>query len=463
MANLSCQGTERHSEPITADEYDSLPDAMRAAKRWLLWRSEPSPKKPRKVPYYVNGRRRAGKVDSTNDWANLADFPIALAALQTGNYTGLGFALGPDGTGNCWQGIDLDGMSERPELSLVAKDLPGYTETSPSGDGMHAIGYGNAFALLGSNSSGLEAYSHGRYFTVTADKSGIHPPVCLADFVDQRLKPMHAGGSCNSESAAQVAAGESVPPETVSELRSALFHIRADDRDLWQRMGHALKTLGVTGRGLWLNWSATSEKFDSADAARMWDSLKPIRTDYRAVFAEAQKRGWVNPLSQVAQGRLSLPDDSGIQLQGGSAEQAVREPLPLPQLPGVPEFPLEVLPDRLDAWIRDAADRARFRPDFAAAVSMVALGSVIGRKIGICLKRYDDWTEYANVWGAMIGPPSALRSPAMRAAMRPLKALQVVADERHTEARAEFAKAAEAFKIRKDAKKKAAAKNWPRM
>lgn len=51
-----------------------------------------------------------------------------------------------------------------------------------------------------------------------------------------------------------------LPPETVQHLRSALLSMRADDRDLWIKCGMALKSLGDVGRGLWLQWSLTSEK-----------------------------------------------------------------------------------------------------------------------------------------------------------------------------------------------------------
>jgi hypothetical protein len=74
----------------------------------------------------------------------------------------------------------------------------------------------------------------------------------------------------------------------------------ADDRDLWQRMGHALKPIGIDGRDLFMEWSATSAKFDPAADAKTWDSFKPTRTGYQAVFAEAQRQGWINPASNVA-------------------------------------------------------------------------------------------------------------------------------------------------------------------
>ena len=65
------------------------------------------------------------------------------------HHAGLGFALGADGTGNHWQGIDLDGVDSNPALQLLADELPGYTETSPSGNGYHAIGYGKPFSGSG--------------------------------------------------------------------------------------------------------------------------------------------------------------------------------------------------------------------------------------------------------------------------------------------------------------------------
>ena len=99
---------------------------------------------------------------------------------------------------------------------------------------------------------------------------------------------------------------ETVTPAQIAELRSALAHLRADDRTLWVRVGHALKTLGDQGRGLWVEWSQTSEKWTPTDA-RKWDTFRPTQTSYRAVFAEAQRQGWVKP---AANARPSGPQES---------------------------------------------------------------------------------------------------------------------------------------------------------
>ncbi|MCK7578403.1 MAG: hypothetical protein MZV65_23450 [Chromatiales bacterium] len=133
---------------------------MRRAPRWLVWKSIANgEKKPRKVPFYCNGTPRQGALDTPEDRARLATLDEALGALETGAYTGLESALGPDEVGDHWQGIDLDGTDTRPELAALVEQLPGYVERSPSGKGWHAIGIGRDFATLGSNASGIEAYA----------------------------------------------------------------------------------------------------------------------------------------------------------------------------------------------------------------------------------------------------------------------------------------------------------------
>lgn len=172
----------------------NIPEAMLQAKRWLVWRSvkKSGCEKPKKIPYYTSGKERGKRIalDSEKDIAQLATIEEAQAALKQGKYSGLGFALGPDGSAHCWQGIDLDGIIEN-GLQELAATLPGYVETSPSGLGVHGIGYGRSFKVLGSNGTGVEAYSGKRYFTFT----GLYlrgDLECLADHVEQTLAPIHS-------------------------------------------------------------------------------------------------------------------------------------------------------------------------------------------------------------------------------------------------------------------------------
>lgn len=255
---------------MNAEQIKNTPSQMSDAERWLLWKSVPNndpEKKPRKVPYYSNGRKRHGALDTPEDIANLTSLDVALRAFESGRYTGLGFALGYDG-GGYWQGIDFDELSKNTNLTHLISGLPGYVEKSPSGDGVHAIGYGKHFISMGSNSTGIEAYCEGRYFTVTGNVVVNNPSTCLSEHIEGNLRPIHSPPKPIKE--------RTYSDElNLNELRSALFSLPADDRDIWVRIGHALKTLGEPGRALFMEWSATSPKHDPDADARTWDSFAP--------------------------------------------------------------------------------------------------------------------------------------------------------------------------------------------
>ena len=59
--------------------------------------------------------------------------------------------------------------------------------------------------------------------------------------------------------------------------------------------------------------------------------------------------------------------------------------------------------------------------DFVAIPALVALGSVLGRKIGMRPKRKTDWIEVPNLWGGIVGRPGMMKSPAMGEALKPLQ------------------------------------------
>lgn len=308
-------GNESHEipQPSTLGYVFSTFESMVTSRRWLLWQSIPQPgKKPLKVPHYVSGRKR-GTTDTPEDWAQLTSYHEAKEALEAkdGGW-GLAFALGPDGTGLNWQGVDFDDVQQN-GLATLANEVVGYVELSPSRMGAHAIGYGRGFAALGPNASGIEAYAAGRFFTVTENLIRSGAVTDLALYVEQVLAPRHATGrTANANNGILVEVGQ-VDPKTVSELRSALLNMRSDDYQHWINMGLALRELGDVGRGLWLEWSATSEKFDPKEAAKKWTTFNPGRTGYQVVFAEAQRQGWVNPASGAAkiESTAALPFATG--------------------------------------------------------------------------------------------------------------------------------------------------------
>ena len=102
---------------------------------------------------------------------------------------------------------------------------------------------------------------------------------------------------------------------------------------------------------------------------------------------------------------------------------------PLPQtkaatLPGVEPFTGELLPEALRGYVVDIADRQQAPPDFAAVTAVCGLAAVLGNKVCIRPKQHDNWEIVPTQWGAIIGRPSAMKSPSLMSALRPLYALQ---------------------------------------
>ncbi len=125
----------------------------------------------------------------------------------------------------------------------------------------------------------------------------------------------------------------------------------------------------------------------------------------------------------------------------GAKHMEWAEPTPLPiVLPPVEEFDYSLLPETLEPWARDICERIGCPPDYVAVTIMTALGSVIGRKVGIRPQCQTDWTETPNQWALCVGRPGVLKSPAMEAALAPLKRLVAQALTRHTTAAADFEK-----------------------
>lgn len=101
------------------------------------------------------------------------------------------------------------------------------------------------------------------------------------------------------------------------------------------------------------------------------------------------------------------------------------EPIPLPDgLPAVAPFDAELLPEALRGWVTDIADRMQCPPDFTAVGAVVALSGLIGARAVIKPKARDDWAVVPNLWGAIVGRPGVMKSPALSEVLKPLHRLE---------------------------------------
>ncbi|PIT68070.1 YfjI family protein [Bartonella tribocorum] len=99
------------------------------------------------------------------------------------------------------------------------------------------------------------------------------------------------------------------------------------------------------------------------------------------------------------------------------------KPLEYTLLP-VESFHAAQMPLTLSRYVYDVADRQQAPLDFVAVSALCGLAALIGNGVRIAPKQHDDWKIVPNLWGALIGQPSTMKTPTMQAALTPITCLQ---------------------------------------
>jgi hypothetical protein len=150
-------------------------------------------------------------------------------------------------------------------------------------------------------------------------------------------------------------------------------------------------------------------------------------------------------------------------LEAEAKSEALRqwpEPKSLPHglLPVLP-FDTGFLPTAIGPWVLDIADRMQCPADFIGISAIVALGSVLGCKVGVRPKQHDDWTCVPNFWGMITGSPGTLKSPGTEETLKPVRRMEAKAAGAYADAMKRFKSEVEFQELLKaDAKRVAAAK-----
>ena len=158
---------------------------------------------------------------------------------------------------------------------------------------------------------------------------------------------------------------------------------------------------------------ATSDKHRPREDAKTWDSFKPSKTGYQAVFKAAQERGWVNPKSnaaQVATAPTTLAQRKPHNIFGRTRPQP---------------FELDEAP-RPIAELADAYSRAKGADRSGVIVAAVtAAAAMIDDRF--VLRALPDWLVSARMWSFICAPSGEGKSPILRAATDPIKLLHAEA------------------------------------
>jgi putative DNA primase/helicase len=251
-------------------------------------------------------------------------------------------------------------------------------------------------------------------------------------------------------------------PKTFDDLALAADALRslkpmAESYDTWVKVGMCLHELGDCGLVLWDEWSKTrSEKYEGEACQKKWST-----------FAEAHKLNGrdgltLGSLFEFAKNQAGWKYPNQVDPPSGRMNSAMapadwpEDPKPVRYvLPPVPALDPELIPAPLRPWLADIAARVGCALEFPVVGALTALGIVVGHKVVIRPKRHDDWAVTPNLWGAPVGPPGTLKTPAMKESIRPLRRLEAEAREAHAQALKDFKIALTVSQAQSDAAKAA--------
>ena len=136
-----------------------------------------------------------------------------------------------------------------------------------------------------------------------------------------------------------------------------------------------------------------------------------IRNELNKLDKQAQLRAGAAALNATRGLSNSLSKPIPIETRNFSREQ---KPLPLlenhfqtPQLNG------NLLPDSWCEWLSDVAERLQCPLDYPAVSALVGAASLIGNRVRIRPKKHDPWLTVPNLWGAIVGIPGVMKTPAV--------------------------------------------------
>jgi len=166
-------------EQIRYEQFDQDPTQLRDRFRfgmlkelqdlpqWVVWKREVDKEgKQKKAPYNPNHRNAYASVKIPKSWGTLEQ---ALTALESGEYSGIGFVITPP-----LVMIDLDHSYDRvtqtitsPLAAEIMEAVPTYYEASPN-DGVNGLVYVDEL-IKSLHTDAVELYGQDRFTTITTD------------------------------------------------------------------------------------------------------------------------------------------------------------------------------------------------------------------------------------------------------------------------------------------------------
>jgi P4 family phage/plasmid primase-like protien len=285
-------------------QLSNIPIELRKVARWVMWSfvqvGDGDSKRWAKMPLQTSGK----SASSTNP-ATWTDFISAEQAYNTDKFDGIGFVFNEDDN---LVGIDLDdcfngteGVFINAAMQQLASQVNGYMEISPSGTGVKIFTRSEPFASHADHSIGFEAYSKGRFFTVTGQHiSGTIPADAqdLTSIIPERT--MRATGD---------AFGDYVAPledYDITRVESEILsHIDPEcGYHEWLKVGAILHHQfhgDVEACEAWDRWSSTGSSYTSTgdySCENKWRTFKGSGATLRSLLFQVNQQARTQALAR---------------------------------------------------------------------------------------------------------------------------------------------------------------------
>lgn len=165
--------------------YKNIPFELQTYNQWIVWKYETVNDKVTKVPYSLNGNKAS--VNNPNHWHTFNQ-----VCNHTDQFDGIGFVL-TDNDPFCF--IDFDETTDKNEfekqLGIYNHFLDTYSETSPSGKGLHIITKAK-LPNSGCRRGKVEVYSNRRFMTMTGNVYNKQPIADSQQKIDNLIQSLQS-------------------------------------------------------------------------------------------------------------------------------------------------------------------------------------------------------------------------------------------------------------------------------
>jgi len=217
-----------------------------------------------------------GRYASSTNPETWTDFISAEQAYNSGKFDGIGFVFSEEDN---LVGVDLDDVYDLTDgfinaaMQQLAQKIDGYMEISPSGTGVKIFTRSQPFHAHTDHAIGFEAYSKGRYFTVTGHHlSGAIPqePQDLTDIIPERT--MRNTGDAFGDYNAPLEDWD------IARVESELLDKYEDyGYESWLKVGmvmHHQFSGDIEACEAWDRWSSKGEGYHTNACENKWRTFK---------------------------------------------------------------------------------------------------------------------------------------------------------------------------------------------